>query len=173
MKKQAGLLTLFLLLAAIVPIQAAEETKSSPLEWEISVLPKPTQEELEKQRWSYVFSNDIGKYAFDKQSLCVDEVDKNLVHVLTKTTFTDQKIIRSLNEKYKEKLKASDKVFASEIEMVFHIRQKTYAVVGTKVWSEQGVSLEDTKQAGRFTPVTPQTFADAMFDIARSFVRNS
>lgn len=172
MKKQTGFFILILLLAVFLPVQAAEPTKSSPLEWEISVLPKPTQEELEKQRWSYVFSNDIGKYAFDKQSLCIDEMDKNAVHVLTKTIFTDQKVISSLNKKYIEKLAANDKVLASEIEMVFQIRQKTYAIVGMKVWSEQGVSLEERKQDGRFAPVTPQTFADTMYDIARSFVRN-
>lgn len=172
MKKQTGFFILILLLAVLVPVQAAEPTKSPPLEWQISVLPKPTQEEIEKQRWSYVFSNDIGKYAFDKQSLCIDEMDKNAVHVLTKTIFTDQKVISSLNKKYMDKLAANDKVLASEIEMVFQIRQKTYAIVAMKVWSEQGVSLEDTKQAGRFAPVTPQTFADTMYDIARSFVRN-
>lgn len=172
MKKQVVLMTLCLLLLAGIPAQAKETAKTSPMDWEISVLPKPTQEELERQRWSHVFSNDIGIYTFDNKSLAVDEADQNLVHVLTKTTFTDKNIIKSLNEKYKDYLNIGDKVSASEIEMVFHIKQKTYAVVGTKVLSEQGISLEESKQTGRFAPVTPNTFANTMYDIARNFARN-
>ncbi|WP_312561521.1 hypothetical protein [Anaerospora sp.] len=172
MKKQVVLMTLCLLLLAGIPVQAEETAKTSPMDWEISILPKPTQEDLEKQRWSPVFSNDIGIYTFDNKSLVFDETDKNLVHVFTKTTFVDKKIIKSLNEKYKEQLNAGDKVLCSEMEMVFHIKQKTYAVIGTKVWSEQGISLEDKKQTGKFAPVTPNTFADTMYDIARNFARN-
>lgn len=172
MKKQVILMTLCLLLFAGIPVQAEETAKTSPMDWEISVLPKPTQEELERQRWSHVFSNDIGIYTFDNKSLAIDEAEQNLVHVLTKTTFADKNIIKSLNEKYKDQLKLGDKVSSSEMEMVFDIKQKMYAVVGTKVWSEQGLSLEENKQTGKFAPITPNTFAATMYDIARNFVRN-
>lgn len=172
MKKQVVLMTLCLLLLAGIPAQAEETAKTSPMDWEISVLPKPTQEDLERQRWSRVFSNDIGIYTFDNKSLAVDEVDQKLVHVLVKTTFVDKSIVKNLNEKYKDQLKLGDKVSCSEMEMVFHIKQKTYAVIKTKVWSEQGISLEDNKQTGKFAPVTPNTFADMMYDIVRNFARN-
>lgn len=173
MKKQVLLLTLCLLLLAAVPVQAEEPPANSPLDWEISVRPKPSEEELERQRWLQVFSNDIGIFAFDHKSIKVDEADSNLVHVLTKTIFTDPKLIDSLHDKYQEKLTAADKVAYSEIWMAFKTRGKTYAVTGIKVVSEQGTVLEERQQTAKFAPVPVKTFADSMYEIVKNYVRNN
>lgn len=173
MKRQLLLFALCCFLFAGIPVQAEEPAVTSPLNWEISVRPKPTEEEIERQRWLQVFANEIGIYVFDHKSLQVDEADKNLVHVLTKTIFIDPKIIGNLNEKYQEKLTAEDKVSYSEMQMVFHLKQKTYAVTGIRVVSEQGTVLEERQQTGKFAPVPVKTFADSMYDIAQNYVRNN
>ena len=171
MKKRI-LLAVCLLLLAAIPVQA-EEPPASPPDWEISVRPKPSEAEIERQRWVQVFSNDIGVFAFDHKSIKVDETDNNLVHVLTKTIFTDQKLIDSLHDKYQEKLTAEDKVAYSEIWMAFKTRGKTYAVTGIKVVSEQGTVLEERQQTAKFAPVPVKTFADSMYEIVKNYVRNN
>ncbi|QDR82226.1 hypothetical protein [Sporomusa termitida] len=155
------------------PVQAEEQAETSPLDWQISVLKKPTAEDLERQRWSYVFANDIGRYAFDNKSLRKDEADKKLVYVLVKTIFTDPEVIGKLTEKYKQQLPANDKVAYSEMQMVFQVRGKKYAVTESRVFSEQGTLLEETKKSAKFAAVTPKTFADSMYDIARNYEKNN
>ncbi|SDE11593.1 hypothetical protein [Sporomusa acidovorans] len=172
MKNLLLLALLWCMLHPGIPVWAAEQAEKSPLDWELSVRPKPTAEELERQRWSGVFANDIGLYLFDNQSLHVDETDKNLVHVLVRTIFADPKIIDKLNERYKEKLGKDDKVAASEMEMVFQLKAKRYAVTATKVVSERGIVLEDTKKTASFVAVTPKTFAESMYYIAQNYDRN-
>lgn len=173
MKKRVMLLVLCCCLLSAISVQAETPSANSPLDWEISVQPKPDEQEVERNRWSGVFANDIGIYAFDQKSLHLDEADKNIVHVLTKTIFTDPKIIGSLNEKYKEKLAAEDEVSYSEMQMVFQIKQKTYAVIGTKVFSREGKVLEDRQQTGKFAPVPVKTFAESMYTIAKNYHLNN
>lgn len=173
MKKRLLPLALCWFLLSGIPAQAEEPPEVSPLDWEFSIRPKPTEQEKERERWSPVFANDIAMYEFDHTSLRLDEADKNIVYVLTKTTFTDPGVIGSLNEKYKTKLAAEDKVSYSELQMVFQIKQKIYAVIGIKVFSERKILLEDRQQTGKFTPVPPKTFADSMYDIAKNYKRNN
>lgn len=173
MNKRLLLLTLCCVLLFPIAVHAVEAAEASAPDWTISVLPKPTKEELERQRWSYVFVNDIGRYAFDNTSLHVAETDKQLIHVLVKTIFTDPKVIVHLNEQYKAKLNSGDKVASSEMQLVFQIKQKKYAVTEIKVLSEQGRVLEDSKQRATFIPVTPKTFTDSMYEIAKKYEREN
>ncbi len=173
MKKRILLVTLCCWFFTGITVQAVEPSSPAPLAWEISVRPKPTEQEIEKARWYPVFANDIAIYEFDPKSLRSDEADKNLVRVLTRTTFTDPKVSGTLNEKYKEKLTEDDKVAYVEIELVFQIRQKLYSVSGTKVLSEQGKLLEERQPAEKFAPVPAKTLADSMYDIAKNYQRNN
>jgi len=173
MKKIMLLLVLCWLLLPGIIVQAEESDRISLPDWEISVRPKPSMAEIEQERWSYVFTNDIGIYVFDHQSLNVDETDKTQVNVLTKTIFTDPKVIDKLNEVYKEKLNEGDEVACSEMQMVFQLKRKMYAVTETRVFSARGVVLEDRKQLVRFTSVQPKTFADSMYNIAQDYKRSN
>jgi hypothetical protein len=172
MKNLVLLLLVCCYLLPVMSVQAVEPAETSPLAWELSVLPKPTAEEIERQRWSGVFANDIGIYMFDNKSLHIDETDKNLAYVLVRTIFADPKIIGNLNQQYQGKLSAGDKVALSEMQMVFQLRQKMYAVTETRVVSEQGIILDDTKKIAKFAAVTPKTFAESMYYIAKSYDRN-
>ncbi|MGL5514612.1 MAG: hypothetical protein ACRDBM_15460 [Sporomusa sp.] len=173
MKKLFLLLLISGLMLAGFTAQAQEQSESSPLDWEISVRRKQTAEEIERKRWLTVFTNDIGVFAFDQKSMAADEEDDNLVHVLVKTTFVDNKLVEKLNQRYKSKLNSYDKVSYSEMQMIFQVKQKMYAVTGTRVISEQGNVLEDTMQAVKFLPVPVETFADSMYNIVKAYKRDN
>lgn len=76
------------------------------LNWEISMQPKPTAEELEAARWSIIVENDLGIYAYDMDSLFFVEkngvANENEVKVLLKMVFTnkDRQIDVKHNKKY-------------------------------------------------------------------------
>ena len=75
--------------------QAEEVTKQEGLNWEISMMPKATEEEQEAARWSIVVENNLGVYAYDMGSLAFTKVengiaDKNIISVMTKTVSTDK-----------------------------------------------------------------------------------
>ena len=88
---------------------AAEKNAEEPINWEISMIPKPTAEEIEAARWSIVLENTMGIYAYDMDSLYFPEekngvVNKNLVNVVVKTVFTDKELVKKMNKTYAEKL---------------------------------------------------------------------
>lgn len=171
MKNSVALLVLSLCLLFCMPVQAEDAAGQSPLNWEISVLPKPTPEQIEQERWVFVFANEIGIYTFDHTSMQLDSQDKNQVHVLIKTIFTDPKVITRLNEKYKTMLKEGETVLSSELQMVLDLKGKSYTVTETRVYSKQGSLLEERKQPGKSAPILSNSFADAMYKIAQNYIR--
>lgn len=114
MKKSIMLLTICMMCLFAVSANAAEknaEEKNAeePINWEISMIPKPTAEEIEAARWSIVLENTMGIYAYDMDSLYFPEekngvVNKNLVNVVVKTVFTDKELVKKMNKTYAEKL---------------------------------------------------------------------
>lgn len=114
MKKSIMLLTicmmcLFAVSANAAEKNAAEKNAEEPINWEISMIPKPTAEEIEAARWSIVLENTMGIYAYDMDSLYFPEekngvVNKNLVNVVVKTVFTDKELVKKMNKTYAEKL---------------------------------------------------------------------
>lgn len=149
--------------------QTAEQSGGTAADWQISIKPKPTPEELEQERWITAFRNDTGIYAFDKTSLKKAESGKDTVRVLVKTTFTDAKVIDGLTRKYKEQLKPEDKVAYSEIQMIFQLRTGNYAITELKIVGKQGSVVEEPKREEQFKPVTPKTFAETMYRIVRNY----
>ena len=74
MKKSIMLLTicmmcLFAVSANAAEKNAAEKNAEEPINWEISMIPKPTAEEIEAARWSIVLENTMGIYTYDMDSL--------------------------------------------------------------------------------------------------------
>lgn len=172
MKKVLLILMLIWIILPGLMVQAKEQAAPDGMNWEISVLKKPTPEEEESNRWLRVCMNEIGNYLIDCKSLAVDEKDKNKVHVLVKTQFISPTVLAQLNERYKDKMGADDKVACSEIQMVFQINEKTYAMTETKVFSVKGVLLETVTKEAKYNPVPIKTFADSMYDIAKMVERN-
>jgi len=173
-------IVMFFLMVCIVlpclPIHAEEKTSerhSGIWEMEMSKEKKLTPEEEERARWVGVFANDMGIYLFDKKSLAKVENQKDQIQVLVRTVFNGPKVVEQLQERYKVKLAADDKVGFSETQMIFNVDKRKYAVIETKVISAHGVLLEDiVAKTTIFKSVPVKTFADTMYEVAKAFNQN-
>lgn len=153
---------------------AAEQNASTQqgVNWEISMMPKPTEEEQEQARWSVVVENNVGVYAYDMSSLTYSDVqngvaNKNIVSVLTKTVFTDKEMLKKLNEKYKASLSKKEKVQYCEIWMTFNLQDKTYGVQTMDVYGSKKTLLSHQEKNVKFVPVPEGSFAEAMLEICQ------
>lgn len=183
MKKSIMLLTicmmcLFAVSANAAEKNAAEKNAEEPINWEISMIPKPTAEEIEAARWSIVLENTMGIYAYDMDSLYFPEekngvINKNLVNVVVKTVFTDKELVKKMNKTYAEKLAKKEKVQYCEMLLQFNVADKTYGVKQMDVYGSKGTKLETKINNGELIPVPEKTFAEAMLEICLQTVDNT
>lgn len=179
MKKLIMLLTICMMCLLAVSASAAEKNdEAPPINWEISMMPKPTAEEIEAARWSIVLENNMGVYAYDMDSLYFPEekngvVNKDLVNVVVKTVFTDKELLKKMNKTYAEKLAKKEKVQYCEMLMQFNAADKTYGVKQMDVYGSKGTKLETKINNGELIPVPEKTFAEAMLEICLQAVNNT
>jgi len=179
MKKLIMLLTICMMCLLAVSASAAEKNdEAPPINWEISMMPKPTAEEIEAARWSIVLENTMGVYAYDMDSLYFPEekngvVNKDLVNVIVKTVFTDKELLKRMNKTYAEKLAKKEKVQYCEMLMQFNAADKTYGVKQMDVYGSKGTKLETKINNGELIPVPEKTFAEAMLEICLKAVNNT
>ena len=179
MKKLIMLLTICMMCLLAVSASAAEKNdEAPPINWEISMMPKPTAEEIEAARWSIVLENTMGVYAYDMDSLYFPEekngvVNKDLVNVIVKTVFTDKELLKRMNKTYAEKLAKKEKVQYCEMMMQFNVADKTYGVKQMDVYGSKGTKLETKINNGELIPVPEKTFAEAMLEICLQAVNNT
>lgn len=179
MKKLIMLLTICMMCLLAVSASAAEKNdEAPPINWEISMMPKPTAEEIEAARWSIVLENTMGVYAYDMDSLYFPEekngvVNKDLVNVIVKTVFTDKELLKKMNKTYAEKLAKKEKVQYCEMMMQFNAADKTYGVKQMDVYGSKGTKLETKINNGELIPVPEKTFAEAMLEICLQAVNNT
>ena len=179
MKKLIMLLTICMMCLLAVSASAAEKNdEAPPINWEISMMPKPTAEEIEAARWSIVLENTMGVYAYDMDSLYFPEekngvVNKDLVNVVVKTVFADKELLKKMNKTYAEKLAKKEKVQYCEMLMQFNAADKTYGVKQMDVYGSKGTKLETKINNGELIPVPEKTFAEAMLEICLQAVNNT
>lgn len=178
MKKIIMLLALCMMFLFSFVVNAEENKAANPMNWEISMMPKPTEEEIEAARWSIVLENNMGVYAYDMDSLHFEEVkngvvDKNIVNVFVKTVFTDKDLLKKMNKTYAEKLAKKEKVQYCEMLMQFNVVSKTYGVKQMEVYGSKGTKLESKINNGELVPVPEKTFAEAMLEICTQAVKNT
>ena len=179
MKKLIMLLTICMMCLLAVSASAAEKNdEAPPINWEISMMPKPTAEEIEAARWSIVLENTMGVYAYDMDSLYFPEekngvINKDLVNVIVKTVFTDKELLKRMNKTYAEKLAKKEKVQYCEMLMQFNVADKTYGVKQMDVYGSKGTKLETKINNGELIPVPEKTFAEAMLEICLQAVNNT
>ena len=179
MKKLIMLLTICMMCLLAVSASAAEKNdEAPPINWEISMMPKPTAEEIEAARWSIVLENTMGVYAYDMDSLYFPEekngvVNKDLVNVVVKTVFTDKELLKKMNKTYAEKLAKKEKVQYCEMLMQFNAADKTYGVKQMDVYGSKGTKLETKINNGELIPVPEKTFAEAMLEICLKAVNST
>lgn len=175
MKKITMLLIVCIMCLFYLTVNAAANTQDNPINWEISMMPKPTAEEVEAARWSVIVENDIGIYAYDMDSIqyFVDEdkkIYKDIINVKVKTLFTDKNILKKLKSDYIDKLAKKEKVAYCEMDMQFSIKDKTYLVQRMDVYSDKHKLIESKINKTGFVPVPEKSFAEAMYEICNKLV---
>lgn len=175
MKKTTMLLIVCIMCLFSLTVNAAANTQDNPINWEISMMPKPTAEEVEAARWSVIVENDIGIYAYDMDSIqyFVDEdkkIYKDIINVKVKTLFTDKNILKKLKSDYIDKLAKKEKVAYCEMDMQFSIKDKTYLVQRMDVYSDKHKLIESKINKTGFVPVPEKSFAEAMYEICSKLV---
>lgn len=178
MKKIVLFLLLSMLCIAAMSVNAAEKKAEVPVDWEISMMPKPTAAEVEAARWSLILENDMGVYAYDMSSLHFVEgkngvVDKNLVNVVVKTVFTDKEMLKKLNKKYADNLAKKEKAQYCELLMQFNLADKTYGVQQMEVYGSKGTKLDSKSNELKLVPIPEKTFAEAMYEICVQAANNT
>lgn len=175
MKKITILLIVCIMCLFSLTVNAAANTQDNPINWEISMMPKPTAEEVEAARWSVIVENDIGIYAYDMDSIqyFVDgdkKIYKDIINVKVKTLFTDKNILKKLKSDYIDKLAKKEKVAYCEMDMQFSIKDKTYLVQRMDVYSDKHKLIESKINKTGFVPVPEKSFAEAMYEICSKLV---
>lgn len=170
MKKITMLLIVCIMCLFSLTVNAAVNTQDNPINWEISMMPKPTAEEVEAARWSIIVENDIGIYAYDMDSIqyFMDEdkkIYKDIINVKVKTLFTDKNILKKLKSDYIDKLAKKEKVAYCEMDMQFSIKDKTYFVQRMNVYTDKHKLIESKINKTGFIPVPEKSFAEAMYEI--------
>lgn len=145
------------------------------LNWEISMQPKPTAEELAAARWSIIVENDLGIYAYDMDSLFFVEkngvANENEVKVLVKMVFTNKDVIKKLNEQYAAKLEKKENIAYCKMDMQYKMAEKEYTVKTMQVFTNKDRQI-DVKHNKKFAPLPEKSFAEALFEVCQQFVVN-
>ncbi len=179
LRKMRQLLAMALVLLVCLGCGSASAGQASALEeWNSQMSTQAENEREDTTRWSAVLENEVGIYAYDVDSLHYREngdglINKNLVAVLTKTAFTNRETLKSLNEKYKDRLGKKEKVQYCEILMTFNIAEATYSVNFMDLYSNKQILLEHSVRESLPQPVPKDSFAEAMLEICRQAAANT
>ena len=151
------------------------QPNQDPMNWQISMMPEPTAEEIEAARWSVVVENDLGVYAYDMSSLDFgknkkDEYDKNIVNVLVKTVFTNKDVLKKLKQDYATKLEGKEKVLYCKMDMQYKMKEKSYTVKTMQVFTNTDRQIDVKKNKNKFAPIPEKSFAEALYEVCQKFV---
>ena len=151
------------------------QPNQDPMNWQISMMPEPTAEEIEAARWSVVVENDLGVYAYDMSSLDFgknkkDEYDKNIVNVLVKTVFTNKDVLKKLKQDYATKLEGKEKVLYYKMDMQYKMKEKSYTVKTMQVFTNTDRQIDVKKNKNKFAPIPEKSFAEALYEVCQKFV---
>lgn len=163
-------------LICMLPVVYASEMyeKDNAVNWEISMMPKATAEEIEQSRWALILENDLGVYAYDRNTLgflkdASGKLQPMFIEADIKTIFLNKEIIKQLNTRYSDKLKKKENFNYTQLHIIFNIDKDTYATTNVKAFSDKNKELENTDKKLNFVPVPPKTFAEAMMEICRGY----
>ena len=177
MKKIVFLLMLMVtMLVSSTALANNDAAANNNMNWEISMQPKPTAEEIEAARWSIILENNLGVYAYDMDSLIFAEkngvANHNEVQVLVKTVFTNKNVMKKLNEQYANKLEKKEKVAYCKMDMEYKMTEKMYTVKTMQVFTDKDRQI-DVKHNKNFAPIPEKSFAEALYEICQQFVVNA
>ena len=164
----------------LVNVAQAEEAVvvNNPMNWEASMMPKPTAEEIEAARWSIILENDLGVYAYDVDSLRFAQnangnIDTNTVNVLVKTVFYNKDMLKKLQASYADKLEKKEKVQYCTMEMQYKLQDGLYTVSLMRVFTNTKREVDVQEKKGVFAQIPEGTFAEALFEICQKYAADT
>ena len=169
----------FLCLGMMISVAFASEQKSDVADkWEISMMPKETPKEIERNKWSLILENNLGIYAYDNTSVRFvrDKQGKknlNQVEADIKTVFVNKDTLKQIDAKYTKQLKKGDTTSYCLIHMIFNTSDKTYTTTFMQVFSKKGKELESKTTNAKFSPIPEKSFAEAMLEVVNQYVANN
>ncbi len=169
----------FLCFGMMFSVAFASEQKSDVADkWEISMMPKETPKEIERNKWSLILENNLGIYAYDNTSVHFvrDKQGKknlNQVEADIKTVFVNKDTLKQIDAKYAKQLKKGDTTSYCLIHMIFNTSDKTYTTTSMQVFSKKGKELESKTTNAKFSPIPEKSFAEAMLEVVNQYVANN
>jgi hypothetical protein len=170
------LMLVVLCLGMMASVAFASEQKSDVVDkWEISMMPKETPKEIERNKWSLILENNLGIYAYDNTSVRFvrDKQGKknlNQVEADIKTVFVNKDTLKQIDAKYAKQLKKDDTTSYCLIHMIFNTSDKTYTTTSMQVFSKKGKELESRTVTAKFSPIPEKSFAEAMLEVVNQYV---
>ena len=169
------LCTCLMLLVSNNAFANEQVVQKQAIDWEISMMPKPTAEDIEAARWSVVVENDLGIYAYDMGSLDFEQVeegkyDANTVNVLVKTVFINKNVLKKLKKDYASKLEDKEKVLYCTMNMQYKMQEKLYIVKTMEVFTNTDRQIDEKKNKNEFAPIPEKSFAEALYEVCQKFV---
>ena len=143
--------------------------------WEIRMNREDTAMQKENERWTYLLTNDLGSYGYEKDSIkflkeANGKRNVNLIEVETKTLFLNKEVIKNLNKKrFADNLDKNDSVNSCEIHMVFNRKEKTYTTTNMVVYSKSGKVLQKQSFKKTFVAIPKESFAEAMSEAIETY----
>jgi hypothetical protein len=166
----------FLCLGMMFSVAFASEQKPEAVDkWEISMMPKETPKEMERNKWSLILENNLGIYAYDNTSVRFVRDNKgkknlNQVEADIKTVFVNKDTLKQIDAKYSKQLKKGDTTSYCLIHMIFNTANKTYTTTSMQVFSKKGKELDYKAEAAKFSPIPEKSFAEAMLEVVNQYV---
>ena len=160
-------------------VQAQEAVVvNNPMNWEASMMPKPTAEEIEAARWSIILENELGVYAYDVDTLSFTQteaglLDTNTVNVLVKTVFTNKDMLKNLQKSYADKLAAKEKVQYCTMEMQYKLLEGQYTVKVMRVFANSRREIDVQEKKAVFAPIPEGSFAEALYEICQKYAADA
>ena len=169
-----GAFGLWLLFSSPVSASKTEDTQGvdSPEEWHISVQPEPSRWEKEAARWTPLLKNDTGTYAYEAESVALDEKNADVAEIVLRVSALKPELIVHLNARYSYVLD-EDTISYMEQRLKLNRRDNSFATAGHKYFSRGGIVIEETRipeEQLRFHPVPKGSVAEAALEVVNGIL---
>ena len=142
---------------------------SSPLDWEISIQPKPTPMEKEAARWTLLHKAKDIHYNYEEKSLMHNAKNPDIIQVNVRAIYADPISVAQMDEKYRDKLTTFDSVSYSEILMAVNVKEHTITPIRAKIFSVGGRLVDTPVYPENYQPIQKDTYEESLFYIAQLY----
>lgn len=151
---------------------AAEQAASLP-EWHLSSTEEFSLYRADASDWVSCLDNQVGTFAYDANSLNYgkdgEKDNPQLVEVTVRTVFAETPALKRLQERYKTKLDAKEKVTYWLMQMRFDIKKNSYTITETEYYTNKNKKIDSVSGTGEMRPVPEESLASIMFAVCKEW----